>query len=63
MPVHASQLYARNVQNLIDLLVEDGELSLDRDDEVIVGTLATRGGAIVNPMLRERWQLDTEVAT
>lgn len=63
MPVHASQLYARNVQNLIELLVEDGELALDRDDEVIAGTLATRGGDIVNPMLRERWQLDTEVAT
>jgi NAD(P) transhydrogenase subunit alpha len=62
MPVHASQLYARNVQNLLGLLVEDGELSLDRDDEVIVGTLATRGGRIVNPMLRDRWQLDTEVA-
>ncbi|MCW2920303.1 MAG: transhydrogenase alpha subunit [Thermoleophilia bacterium] len=63
MPVHASQLYARNVQNLLDLLVEDGDLSLDRDDEVIIGTLATRGGRIVSPMLRDRWQLDTEVAS
>jgi NAD(P) transhydrogenase subunit alpha len=63
MPVHASQLYARNVQNLLGLLVVDGELDIEQDDEVVVGTLATRGGAIVNPFLRSRWQLDSEVAT
>jgi NAD(P) transhydrogenase subunit alpha len=62
MPVHASQLYARNVQNLLGLLVVDGELDVDQDDEVVVGTLATRGGAIVNPFLRSRWKLDPEVA-
>jgi NAD(P) transhydrogenase subunit alpha len=63
MPVHASQLYARNVQNLLELLVQDGELAIDSEDEVVVGTLATRGGQVVNPLLRDRWQLDAEVVS
>jgi NAD(P) transhydrogenase subunit alpha len=59
MPVHASQLYARNVVNLLELLVADGELAADSDDEIIRGTLATRGGQIVHPLLRERYGLET----
>jgi NAD(P) transhydrogenase subunit alpha len=40
---HASQLYARNVSALLELMVgEDGELSLDFDDEVIAGACVTR---------------------
>ena len=35
MPLHASQLYARNVSELLKLLVKDGELVLDEDDQVI----------------------------
>jgi NAD(P) transhydrogenase subunit alpha len=35
---HASQLYARNIQSLLELMIgEDGELSLDWDDEIIKG--------------------------
>ena len=34
MPVHASQLYARNVTELLKEFVKDGELALDFDDEV-----------------------------
>jgi H+-translocating NAD(P) transhydrogenase subunit alpha len=37
MPYHASQLYSRNVTALLQLLVQDGELKLDWDDEVIAG--------------------------
>jgi NAD(P) transhydrogenase subunit alpha len=45
---HASQLYARNIQALLELMVDDGELSLDFDDEVIAGACVTRDGAIVH---------------
>jgi H+-translocating NAD(P) transhydrogenase subunit alpha len=48
MPDHASSLYARNVQSLLDLMVKDGELSLDFDDEVIAGACITRDGEIVH---------------
>jgi H+-translocating NAD(P) transhydrogenase subunit alpha len=42
MPYHASQLYSRNVTALLLLLVADGELKLDWDDEVIAGACVTR---------------------
>jgi NAD(P) transhydrogenase subunit alpha len=50
MPEHASQLYARNVQSLLELLVSDeGALSLDWDDEIVSGACVVRDGEIVNP--------------
>jgi NAD(P) transhydrogenase subunit alpha len=42
VPVHASQLYARNVQALLTHLAPDGELALDWDDEITSGTCVTR---------------------
>jgi H+-translocating NAD(P) transhydrogenase subunit alpha len=48
MPDHASSLYARNVQSLLELMVADGELSLDFDDEVLAGACITRDGEIVH---------------
>jgi NAD(P) transhydrogenase subunit alpha len=41
MPYHASQLYSRNVIALVQLLVADGELRLDWDDEVVAGACVT----------------------
>ena len=52
MPVHASQLYARNVTELLRELVKDSELALDFDDEVIKGACVTHGGAVVNDAVR-----------
>jgi H+-translocating NAD(P) transhydrogenase subunit alpha len=48
MPDHASALYARNVQSLLELMVKEGELTLDFDDEVIAGACITRDGQIVH---------------
>jgi H+-translocating NAD(P) transhydrogenase subunit alpha len=42
VPVHASQLYARNVQALLMHLAPDGELQLDWEDEITAGTCVTR---------------------
>jgi NAD(P) transhydrogenase subunit alpha len=53
MPEHASQLYARNVQALLELLLDDrGELALDFDDEVVAGACVVRDGEIVNAAAR-----------
>jgi len=50
MPEHASQLYARNVQALLELfLSEEGELSLDWEDEIVKGACIVRKGEIVHP--------------
>jgi NAD(P) transhydrogenase subunit alpha len=53
MPDHASSLYARNVQSLLELMVSEGELSLDFDDEVLAGACITRDGEIVHDGARE----------
>jgi H+-translocating NAD(P) transhydrogenase subunit alpha len=48
MPDHASSLYARNVQALLELMVKEGELVLDFEDEIIKGACITRDGEIVH---------------
>jgi NAD(P) transhydrogenase subunit alpha len=49
MPEHSSQLFARNVLSLLELLVgEDGSLNLDFDDEIVAGACVVRDGEIVN---------------
>ena len=49
MPDHASQLYARNVAALLELMIgEEGALELNFDDEVIAGACITRDGEIVH---------------
>jgi len=48
MAEHASQLYSRNVQSLLDLMIKDGELALDFEDEIIAGACVTRDGEIVH---------------
>jgi NAD(P) transhydrogenase subunit alpha len=42
MPTHASQLLSRNIASLLGLLVVDGNVALDWDDEVVAGTCVTR---------------------
>jgi NAD(P) transhydrogenase subunit alpha len=47
MAAHASQLYAKNVENLLGLLVDDdGNLNLDFEDEVVDAACITHGGEI-----------------
>ncbi len=50
MAEHASQLYAKNVQSLLELMTdkESKSLALNWDDEVIAGACITRGGEIVH---------------
>ncbi|QQR91272.1 MAG: Re/Si-specific NAD(P)(+) transhydrogenase subunit alpha [Myxococcales bacterium] len=49
----ASQLYARNVFTLLELMVKDGNISLDLDDEIIAGTLLTYQGSIRNDRIKQ----------
>jgi NAD(P) transhydrogenase subunit alpha len=50
----ASSLYARNVFNFFQPLIdgETGALKIDFDDEIVAGTLIARDGALVHPMLK-----------
>jgi NAD(P) transhydrogenase subunit alpha len=51
MAAAASAMYARNISALLLYLVKDGELALDRDDELQAGVIVTSGGAVVHPAL------------
>jgi NAD(P) transhydrogenase subunit alpha len=49
MAEHSSQLFARNVLALLELLIgEDGTLTLDFEDEIVSGACVVRAGEIVN---------------
>ncbi|MBV9148253.1 MAG: Re/Si-specific NAD(P)(+) transhydrogenase subunit alpha [Candidatus Eremiobacteraeota bacterium] len=48
LPYHASQLYSRNIFALLQLLIKDGQLNLDLNDEVIKGAMLTHDGEIVH---------------
>ncbi len=45
---HASELYAKNQFNLLELFVRDGAIALDWTDEIIAKTVLTHGGDIKN---------------
>ena len=48
VPVHASQLYSRNVTAFLNLLIKDGELHLDMNDDVVGPSCVTHEGKWMN---------------
>jgi NAD(P) transhydrogenase subunit alpha len=53
VPFHASQMYAKNITTFLQLLIKDGQLRIDRDDEIVRETLVTHGGEVENAKVRE----------
>lgn len=53
MPTHASFLYARNITNFLGLLVSEGQLRPDFEDEIVTGSCVTRDGEVFNAPARE----------
>lgn len=48
VPVHASQLYSRNVSAFLNLLIKDGELHIDMNDDVVGPSCVTHEGKWAN---------------
>lgn len=48
VPVHASQLYSRNVTAFLSLLIKDGALNIDMKDDVVGPSCVTHAGQVVN---------------
>src|SRR2546423_6937992 len=48
VPVHASQLYSRNITSFLSLLIKDGQLQLNMNDDVVGPSCVTHNGEIVN---------------
>ena len=53
MPLTTSQLFARNVANLLLHLVKDGAINLDFSDEITKGACVTHAGKIVNERAKQ----------
>ncbi len=53
IPYHASQMYAKNITTFLKYLVKDGQLVLNREDEIVRETLVTHAGEVVHPRVRE----------
>jgi NAD(P) transhydrogenase subunit alpha len=54
MPYHASQMYSRNIQSLLGLMItKEGKLNLDMQDDVIKGTVITKDGEVVHEQTKK----------
>jgi NAD(P) transhydrogenase subunit alpha len=56
IPVHASQMYAKNIVNLFQTLFPKGATAPNFDDEVTQGSCITRDGEVVNESVRKASQ-------
>ena len=51
---HASQMYGKNMQTLLELILdEEGNLNLDFNDEIVAGTVVAHQGEIPHPHMRK----------
>jgi H+-translocating NAD(P) transhydrogenase subunit alpha len=48
MPVHSSEMYAKNLYNFFSPFIKDGNLTLDWNDDVIKGACLTKDGELVH---------------
>jgi NAD(P) transhydrogenase subunit alpha len=53
LPYHASEMYSRNLFNLLKPAIPNGELAIDWSDEVFAGAVLTHGGEIKNEAARK----------
>ena len=53
MPVHASDLYAKNITAFVTYMIKNGKLDLDLEDEIISGALFTHNGEITHEPTQE----------
>jgi NAD(P) transhydrogenase subunit alpha len=53
LPYHASEMYARNLFNLMKPALPKGELAIDWNDEVFAGAVLTHDGQIKNEATRK----------
>lgn len=55
LAVHSSQMYSKNLQNLLALMIDkDGHLHLDMNDDIIANTVITMGGNIIHEGTKQR---------
>jgi H+-translocating NAD(P) transhydrogenase subunit alpha len=64
MPIHASQLYSKNLTSLVQLLVKDKALQVDFADDIVNAACITHAGEIRNQRVRDALQaLSPQIGT
>mgnify|MGYP006421069509 CR=1 FL=1 len=63
MPVHASQMYAKNISTLLQYLARDGNLTLDFEDDIVSSTCLTHQGEIRNQRVLDALKTMNSTAT
>ncbi|MBE9197752.1 MULTISPECIES: Re/Si-specific NAD(P)(+) transhydrogenase subunit alpha [unclassified Nodularia (in: cyanobacteria)] len=64
MPIHASQLYSKNLTSLVQLLVKDKALQIDFADDIVNAACITHAGEIRNQRVRDALQaLSPQIGT
>ena len=53
VPYHASEMYSKNILNLISYLNKEGKVELNLEDEIVKGSLITYKGEIINSRVKE----------
>jgi len=53
IPTHASEMYSKNILNLLNHIAKEGKVELDLEDEIIKGALITHNKEVVNPRIKE----------
>ncbi len=51
---HASELYAKNLLNLVTLMIKEGALNIDLEDQILKDSLITHQGEIVNAQIKAK---------
>jgi len=53
VPYHSSQMYGKNLTTFLLHLIKEGTLDGAAGDEIVQGTMVTRGGEVVNARVRD----------
>ncbi len=53
LPRHASQMYSKNMLTYLQHLIADGAILLDMEDEITAGTVVTKDGEVIHPMVKD----------
>jgi NAD(P) transhydrogenase subunit alpha len=60
MPVHASEMFAKNLYNFISPFIKEGVLNLDWSDEVLNGACLTRDGELVHAGVKKTFGVSSD---
>jgi NAD(P) transhydrogenase subunit alpha len=53
VPTHSSEMYSKNIHNLLMHISKEGKVELNMEDEIVKGSLITYNGEVVHPGIKE----------